>query len=220
MLANSSARPMRPSGTSLAARRDVVLERDPGLGRGLHMLVGLDEANQQGVDQHVVRRAFVRDHLGQRHAGGARDRGRRAACARRLGADVEHVDDAASGAISSPGRPAAWSRMAANSFRSRSCCRSSSVISSNGPVAEVPALFTRTSIWPNVFHHLVMDARNVGRLGDISGEAGERALWHPCRPRRDGLDRASRARALRWRHRRRISQIASRSQTRCPCCRR
>ena len=63
------------------------------------MLIGLDEANQHRIDQYVMRRAFVREHLGQRHAGSAGDRSRRASAARRLGADVEHIDDAAPAAL-------------------------------------------------------------------------------------------------------------------------
>jgi hypothetical protein len=59
------------------------------------VLVALDQADQHGVDQDIVRRALAGQHLGEREPGGTRDRGRRAAAARRLGADVEHVDDAA-----------------------------------------------------------------------------------------------------------------------------
>ena len=58
-------------------------------------LVALDQADQHGVDQNVVRRALPGQHFRQREAGGARDRGRGAGRARRLGADVEHVDDTA-----------------------------------------------------------------------------------------------------------------------------
>ena len=57
------------------------------------MLVGLDETDEQRIDQHVVRRAFVRQHLGERHAGGAGNRRRGACAARRLGADIEDIDD-------------------------------------------------------------------------------------------------------------------------------
>ena len=64
MLANSSARRCGRAGF-LGAGADVVLERDPCLGRGLHVLVGFDEPDQQRVDQHVVRRAFARKHLGE-----------------------------------------------------------------------------------------------------------------------------------------------------------
>src|SRR5262245_9817520 len=77
----------------LAARTLVVLEIDARLRGTAHVLVGFDQADQQRVDQHVVGRALVGEHLGQRHAGGARHRGGRAARSRRLGPDVEHVDD-------------------------------------------------------------------------------------------------------------------------------
>ena len=60
-----------------------------------HDLVADDDADMQRIDQHVVRRAFHRHRLGQRHLRGAADRGRRAVGARRLGADIEHADDAA-----------------------------------------------------------------------------------------------------------------------------
>ena len=60
MLANSSARPMRPSGMSFTSPGDVVGERHAlALGR-LHVLVGLDQPDQQRVDQNVVRRALAR----------------------------------------------------------------------------------------------------------------------------------------------------------------
>jgi hypothetical protein len=59
------------------------------------MLVGIDEADQHGVDHHVVGRALVGQHLGERHPGRPSNRRRRTAPARRLGTDIEHVDDTA-----------------------------------------------------------------------------------------------------------------------------
>ena len=56
------------------------------------MLVGFDEADQQCVYQDVMGCAFAGQHLGQRHAGRTRDRGRGASRPRRLGPDVENVD--------------------------------------------------------------------------------------------------------------------------------
>src|SRR5262245_20372557 len=47
-----------------------------------------------------------------------------------------------------PGNTARDSRMAANSLRSMSCCHSSSLMLSKAPRCEVPALLTKTSIWP------------------------------------------------------------------------
>src|SRR5262249_62132448 len=52
----------------LGARGHVVLELDAGAFRGLHVMIGLDEADQHRIDQHVLRRAFVREPLGHRHA--------------------------------------------------------------------------------------------------------------------------------------------------------
>ncbi len=96
MLANSSALPARPSGMFSARRPGIFLGADAGALRRLHMLVRLDEADQQRIDQDVERRALARQHLGQRHAGGAREIVVGALSGtRRLRADVEHVDDAA-----------------------------------------------------------------------------------------------------------------------------
>jgi len=58
-------------------------------------LVALDVADQQGIDQHVVRRALARQHLGEGHAGGPRHRRRRAAGLRGLCTGIEDIDDAA-----------------------------------------------------------------------------------------------------------------------------
>src|SRR5207245_297823 len=54
----------------LGAGGHVVLELDASLLRRLHVLVRLDESDQHCIDQDVVRCAFMREHLGQRHAGG------------------------------------------------------------------------------------------------------------------------------------------------------
>src|SRR6266478_6925729 len=78
----------------LDARVDVVLEWDAGLLRGAHVLIGLDETDQQRIHQHVMGCALACEHLGQRHAGGTGDGGRRALRPRRLGADIENVDHA------------------------------------------------------------------------------------------------------------------------------
>ena len=95
--------------------------------------------------------AFAGEHLGERHAGRPRHRGRRARGPRRLGAGVEHVDDA----------PPA--------LRSFICGQASRVEADRGEQLEVevllplrvgyalrtdaafdvPALFTRISMRPN-----------------------------------------------------------------------
>jgi hypothetical protein len=60
----------------------------------LHPLIAFDEAHEHRIDQDAVRRAFARQSLGQRHAGRARHRGGCAGGPRRLGTDIEHIDDA------------------------------------------------------------------------------------------------------------------------------
>jgi len=58
------------------------------------MLIGFDETDIHGIDQNIMRRPLVRQNLGQSHAGATRDGSRRRTGPRRLGADIEHVDDA------------------------------------------------------------------------------------------------------------------------------
>src|SRR3546814_19141589 len=55
----------------------------------------LDDADAERVHQDVPRRQFLRHHLGEREAGGAAERRRRALALRRLGIGADHVDDAA-----------------------------------------------------------------------------------------------------------------------------
>ena len=123
----------------------------PGLGRGLHMLVGLDEADQQRVDQHVVRRAFACDSTLVNAMPAARviEVGALPR-ARRLGADIEHVDDPAPAPLlhlrpDQPRQPDGGEQLLVEVV----AASTSSVIFSNAPVREVPALFTTMSILPN-----------------------------------------------------------------------
>src|SRR5215472_7916948 len=84
-----------------------IRKRHPKLRGTLDPLIALDEADQQRVDKNSVRCPLARQYLGQRHAGRAGHRSRRAGWARRLGADVEYVDDAAPFALFHlrPGEP-------------------------------------------------------------------------------------------------------------------
>src|SRR3954467_8925503 len=169
----------------LGARGDVVLERDPRLGRGLHMLVGLDEADQQRIDQHVVRRAFAREHLGQRQPGGARDRGRSAACARRLGADIERVDDPAPAPLLhlrpyQPRQPDGGEQLLVEvvapdlvgDVLERAGARGPGIVHDDVDLAERR-------------HRFVVGALDVGGDADVPRNGGDLSL----RARADGLDR-------------------------------
>ena len=79
----------------LCVRLVVLLDRHIGPCCQLHMLIGTDEADEQSIDQHVVRCQLVRQRLGHCHACRARYRSRHAVRSRRFGSDVEDVDDAA-----------------------------------------------------------------------------------------------------------------------------
>src|SRR5216683_4625821 len=56
-------------------------------------LVADDKTGHQRVDEYIIGRSFAREHLGYCHAGGANHGGRRGAWARRLGGEIEHIDN-------------------------------------------------------------------------------------------------------------------------------
>ena len=101
MLANSSARPMRPSGTArpACAMKSSSETLAPSRLVAPHDLVADDDPDMQRIGQHVVFGALLRQHLGKGELRCAADRGRRAVGPGRLRADIEHGDDAAPAAL-------------------------------------------------------------------------------------------------------------------------
>src|SRR5262245_1631010 len=71
------------------------------------------------------------------------------------------------------------SRMAANSFWSKSCCRNSSVSFSNGLVADVPALFTTMSILPSGLHYFVVGTLDIGGARHVALDADDPSAVRP-----------------------------------------
>ena len=174
------------------------------------MLIGLDQTDQHGVDQHVVRRELVRERLGHRHAGGARHRGRHAVAARRLGADVEHVDDAAPAPLLHLRRDQTnhadrreqlllkvVMQDLVGELLERRGARGAGVVDQDVDLAEA-------------FHRLVIGARDIGRDPDVRDhaddlavglllEGGDRLLERSLAARDDGNIGAGGGKALRHR---------------------
>src|SRR6516165_3224871 len=151
MLANSSARPMRPNGTSRPARAIKFFEQDIGALAlvAADDLVADNDPDMQRVDENVVRRALARQHLGERHLRGTADRGRRAVRTGALAPRLSTLMIRPQRRSFICGKTRRFKRIWANSFRSRSACQTSSVSSSEGPRIPWPALLTRMSILPS-----------------------------------------------------------------------
>ena len=64
-----------------------------------HPLVAFDNADQHGIHQHIMGGEFARHRFGQSHAGGTRNGSGRGPRQGRLGADIQHIDDAAPFAV-------------------------------------------------------------------------------------------------------------------------
>ena len=74
-----------------------------------------------------------------------------------------------------PGQTSRVSRIAANSFSSRSSCQISSVICSDGIARDWPALLIRISTLPNVLIDGVVGLLDIVGLGHVADEGGDAA---------------------------------------------
>src|SRR5262249_37508711 len=117
-----------------------------------------------------------REHLGEREAGCTRDRRRRRPGARRLGADVEHVDDAAPAPFlhprpGKPGEPDGGEQLLVEvlapdlvaDLLEGAVARGAGIVNPDVDVAEGPG-------------GSLVDALDVGRDADVARNGGDAAL--------------------------------------------